>query len=747
MIAELEKVQEDIEKGRIAEALDRLLEVWRGKKATEIADVVDVLGAAFPAPPIEGANPNLEWMNLAREGRASDLNRLLATAVEAGPISALLGRVEQLAARPEDPRIAMAFAGFALDPPTTSSSNFPVWSVIFATLTSTADARVAPILQKRLAMKPGASKFWPKLANGLTKILKKLPAAPALSKDEAKAVAKLAAAAKKVKPAKVKVEVEAAPKKKAAATSGDPMERAIAAIGAGELDECCEALLELWRGKRLVSYARAIDRVTAIHDEGRACPNSEDAWNALAKDRKAIDVGRLAASCVDGQAKKVDERLEGMTTWPEDPRIGRAMFVAFESLVFADRPRTWNLVGDLLVRNVDARMAEALEGFQNVWGENKAWKAARRKYGKAALAALATKEPTAEEAKASAKLEEAIDAYDASRPVTERGLLEAILASPKENGPRLVYSDWLIERGHPRGELITLQCADEPDANKIKELQSAHARTLLGPAACLPYSSLAYELGTSKKSMFDRGLLAKIDVRYNMPAWLYEGHPHLWFIEEVNAGRVNGVVAAAVAKASRSLRHFKGGIDAIRALAGAPEPLAIERVGLHHFHEVKAPLAEAFQKDKDGIDGIGLSKVKHFEISWYGPTYLPGLPDRLVRSPLFESLESLTVSTEDLASVLAALKKYERKVALLTLSRSDAEYALDVTLDAKLVPKKIALRSIDGEARTVQLQNELSPLTKALVSLKLPQSTKLVVASNLNLDATTQKTLEDVVTL
>src|SRR5579885_144501 len=35
----------------------------------------------------------------------------------------------------------------------------------------------------------------------------------------------------------------------------------------------------------------------------------------------------------------------------------------------------------------------------------------------------------------------------------------AILEDPDDDGPRLIYADWLEERGDPRGEFIRLQCA------------------------------------------------------------------------------------------------------------------------------------------------------------------------------------------------------------------------------------------------------------------------------------------------
>jgi uncharacterized protein (TIGR02996 family) len=37
--------------------------------------------------------------------------------------------------------------------------------------------------------------------------------------------------------------------------------------------------------------------------------------------------------------------------------------------------------------------------------------------------------------------------------------LQAILADPGNDAPRLIYADWLEERGDPRGEFIRVQCA------------------------------------------------------------------------------------------------------------------------------------------------------------------------------------------------------------------------------------------------------------------------------------------------
>src|SRR5262245_39833845 len=58
--------------------------------------------------------------------------------------------------------------------------------------------------------------------------------------------------------------------------------------------------------------------------------------------------------------------------------------------------------------------------------------------------------------------------------------IEAILAAPEDNAPRLVYADWLLERDDPRGEFIRLQCelqtiadGDSKVALRLKKRENA----------------------------------------------------------------------------------------------------------------------------------------------------------------------------------------------------------------------------------------------------------------------------------
>jgi len=97
----------------------------------------------------------------------------------------------------------------------------------------------------------------------------------------------------------------------------------------------------------------------------------------------------------------------------------------------------------------------------------------------------------------------------------EPELVAGIVATPDEDGPRLVYADWLSDRGDPRGELITVQCAlavadreDRPahETNRLhdrsRELLDIHRPQWLEPV-------LDIAVGDYR---FRRGFIEVIDV-------------------------------------------------------------------------------------------------------------------------------------------------------------------------------------------------------------------------------------------
>src|SRR6266511_6221714 len=61
----------------------------------------------------------------------------------------------------------------------------------------------------------------------------------------------------------------------------------------------------------------------------------------------------------------------------------------------------------------------------------------------------------------------------------EDAFLQAVLDEPDDDAPRLIYADWLEERGDPRGEFIRVQCAlarlppDDPRRPELRAREQA----------------------------------------------------------------------------------------------------------------------------------------------------------------------------------------------------------------------------------------------------------------------------------
>src|SRR5262245_56818171 len=80
-----------------------------------------------------------------------------------------------------------------------------------------------------------------------------------------------------------------------------------------------------------------------------------------------------------------------------------------------------------------------------------------------------------------------------------------IRAHPEDDGPRLVYADWLDERGDPRGEFIRVQCElarlphGGPDRERLRvresELLAAHRSEWEAPLRALGATNIAFRRG------------------------------------------------------------------------------------------------------------------------------------------------------------------------------------------------------------------------------------------------------------
>ncbi len=182
----------------------------------------------------------------------------------------------------------------------------------------------------------------------------------------------------------------------------------------------------------------------------------------------------------------------------------------------------------------------------------------------------------------------------------EKHLLEAILAAPDDDQPRLVYADWLQERGDPRGLLIQLQCQlaaaptdERRRAMRIEEnrLLAEHAAGWTRPLYALLPAATSF---SPHEFRFARGFVEHASIPLSglgrLEA-LLAAAPLLRSLRVVAEGapppiprpRLDGALAAPCLERLRSLELGLGGAgnELAREVAAAPTLAGLRSLGVH----------------------------------------------------------------------------------------------------------------------------------------------------------------------
>lgn len=495
-------------------ALAAALEVWRATRAPALADLIDAIADKLETPAIED---EAAFAAAAGTRDPAVVNALLAAIPEL-PVSFLPQAAAHLAELPLDPRIAMAVATWATDPPTTSSSAYPFWTRMLDHAGRAGDARTLPKLAKALRTR-GTGQFWPKFHKGLERVKTAIRAVASTAVDE-KQLAKLAKTVARLDV----VEIGAA---SPSASRVDPPDAAIAAaithLAGGRVDAAIDQLLVAWRATRAPALADAIDRATRLSPWYQA-PLGVDpkALHAAWMDAFAADpIGRMP-QLLDvlnvGGPKLAEQRLTKLATLVgDDPRI--SLRLAELSIDDADRmspERTqyWKSLFELIARQRDVRVCAPLRrqfrDFEGRYFDHH--RQGRRIVGDFVLhpeQAFGGQLPALDDgARAQlAKLEQALATAEAKHGRAERDLLSAIHDEWASEGPRLVYADWLSEREHPRGELIVLACKGSRTAAEERRYQLLAAAPLWGCLRNLGTLELDRGIPTRVRTFFDTSTL------------------------------------------------------------------------------------------------------------------------------------------------------------------------------------------------------------------------------------------------
>ena len=488
--------------------LSEVLEEWRATRAPELEALIDTLSRhharAYPSLDPDAADFDDVWTARIAEVTAESLSHLLP-GLWSDPRGSIPMRLRKLLDRGADPRLGAALLKMIDDPPLTASSNFSAWTLLFKALPTMVDTRASKRLKTRASKKGGDSQFWPKLTGWIETALEQLAPPATLSKDQLASVAKrqkqaealLAgppplAAAKAEKPAPTTLPLQGSPR--------EVLERVVQEVSNGKLAAALEPLRLYWEltlepsaAELLARLGKAASAAQPRFDEGKPAA-IHAGWMKAGKRFEAAQVTPLLDALIAGTLADSEERLELMLTWPADPRVAAAMMGLIDSNIGA-RPQLWKRTYELLVRNADPRFIKTLQENAKrlesaaLFDRNRAERPhASRTIVDYVEAASRGRKPSADEAalleKAGALLTSlAVKAKAAKKPDEELGLLRAILAAPADETARLVYADFLTERGDVRGEFINLSLAlarGEKVKAKFEAFGKKHQRLIVG---------------------------------------------------------------------------------------------------------------------------------------------------------------------------------------------------------------------------------------------------------------------------
>ncbi len=219
-----------------------------------------------------------------------------------------------------------------------------------------------------------------------------------------------------------------------------------------------------------------------------------------------------------------------------------------------------------------------------------------------------------------------------------RAFLDQVLAHPEDDVPRLIYADFLEERGDPRGEFIRLQCQlDQMDEYDPHRLDLKHrCDELLFHHGDAWASELKQDV---RKAEFARGFIDKITIRAR--AFIKEGDK-LYRSTPVNWLRFNYIKGAGEALAATAALAQVRSLDL--SDLKIPDNDLIALLTSRHLHRLGALNLTHFETSFGESVGTALGEMpsaeslQHLEIP-SDPEFLRAVCD----SDGFPSVEHLAV--------------------------------------------------------------------------------------------------------
>jgi len=436
---------------------------------------------------------------------------------------------------------------------------------------------------------------------------------------------------------------------------------ALTALEGGDRAGALQLLLERWRATRAPRLAAAVERLGREIDRalppvaGKTRKALHGQWLDVERAGRAVDVDRLLAVLTHPPAALVGERIQRLEMRPPDPRVAAALVqMAIDCPYTTANPSMWTRVFGLLHAISDPRGEAPLNEFLTRRHERSQFfhrHIPRVKKLVRALREVAVQKLHPAELD---ELERRIDELAAGPPAdaaellvvrdapdddatSEDALLAQVAAAPDDDGPRLVYADWLLERGDPRGELIALQFKRLSQALTTKEtrreraLLREHARRWIGPIEpVVDPASIRFERGFLSAC---RTILRTAGQRRDLV-----GDPTWATVEQIETDEA----ALLTHPVMRALRRVEGlTLTTLAALGAHGAKLPIEELDLR----VDRPLGPDHLQ---ALSGAALGRLLRLRLR-YEPAMHEVVDSRpeafgwLLRGPLAQRLRSLSL--------------------------------------------------------------------------------------------------------
>ncbi len=482
-------------------ALRALVEGYALARNTSLGDAVVGLSAKLSTRPsaLRGVTGEKElartWARLAKSDDPLDVEPLLHLALDGSP-GEVPKRVGALGRRRTDPRISRwIVAAIARGAFTHDDARQAAMVVLYGM----GDPTIAPALRAALEDGPARVALTEPFVERALKATRLWGPEGALTETEQAQLARIVGRIDEV-------EISSGVSAPAPASDAEPLARATRILeDGGDVALAIAALVEAWQARPLASIAERIEAATRLAPPRPPLPRlpREEALRIFFDLEQRGDVGdtpRLVAILHIGTSKEVTARIEHLTTYRADPRIVGGLLQLLSMMPFSATSAygAYAAAFKALAKLGDARalprllaIRASLAGLESVVGGSFLGRFSRD--AERLIAALGKEPPLSprpEEAASLERIDRALGRRVGSADEVEEreaSLLAEIYARPDDDDARLVYADWLSQRGDPRGELIALTCphapAQGPAAARSREIVATFGHTLLGPLA------------------------------------------------------------------------------------------------------------------------------------------------------------------------------------------------------------------------------------------------------------------------